>query len=387
MIVQFAEEDRRPTQPTLRRPPPVPAAEQHRLGPGERDIAEAAFLPFQVAVTVGGELGEVGFSVATQHRQLVGVPAQRRGQHRRRCGPLRPDGSDRKNRVAEIRHSHDLPLQPLGLVNGHQLDRIRAGGAGRVQTTVVFLRGLQERQKRADRTVVVQAGEAGRDVDERGEVVTAAGCDRLAARRQFHIQAGDLDDPVDDVQQRLVDMSAQVTQVRAEHPQPGPALSRHLRTRVVQYVGERDHIAGVDPENRLVKRIRPLSAHRPLGSRLVEEGGAPRPGSGGLARRTPERGEITTAQTDPRAGEQPGQGGVGRRVVQYLQRRDDIGDLRQAQQTAKAHDLHGQLPRKQRRIQRGDVTARPHEYRALPGPGPPGGDDLPKRRRDPADLL
>ncbi len=79
VFVQLVEEHRRPTQPTLRRPPPVPAAEQQGLGPGERDIAETAFLPFQIGVTVGGEAGEVGLTEAGQHGQIVGVPAQGRG--------------------------------------------------------------------------------------------------------------------------------------------------------------------------------------------------------------------------------------------------------------------------------------------------------------------
>ncbi len=253
--------------------------------------------------------------------------------------------------MTEVRHGHDLPLQPLGLVDGHQLDGIRAGRAGRVQTTLVFLRDTQECQERTDRTVVVQTGEARRDVDERGKVVTAAGRDRLGARRQFHVQTGDLNDPVDDVQQWLVDVGPQIPQLRTEHPQPGPGLGRHLWARVVQHVGERDHVAGVDPEHRLIERIgrqrfaRRLVGYQRVGSRLVEGGSTGHPDPDGLTRRAPERREVTAAQPHPRTGDQPREGRVGRRIVQHLQRRDDVGYLRQTQQTAEAHDLHRQFSR------------------------------------------
>ncbi len=60
---------------------------------------------------------------------------------------------------------------------------------------------------------------------------------------------------MDDVQQRLVDVGAQVTQFPGEYPQPGPAGGRDLVPGIVEHVGERDHVTGVDSGHGLVERV------------------------------------------------------------------------------------------------------------------------------------
>ncbi len=123
-----------------------------------------------------------------------------------------------------------------------------------------------------------------------------------------------------------------------------------------------------------------------IGCLRVEDGAAVHPDPDGRTRRASQRRKVTAVQTHPRPGQQPHERGVGGGVVQHLQGRDDVGDLRQAQQTAEPDDLHRHSLGQQGRVQRGYVGTCTHQHSALPRPGPPGVDDLPQRRRDPTDL-
>src|SRR5699024_3780967 len=61
-------------------------------------------------------------------------------------------------------------------------------------------------------------------------------------------------------------------------------------------------------------------------------------------------------------GQQPHQRVTAGRVRQYLQGRDDVGDLRSAEQPTQLGDLHRQTHRTQRSVEIGDLSPRPYQH-------------------------
>jgi hypothetical protein len=133
------------------------------------------------------------------------------------------------------------------------------------------------------------------------------GPDRLRRGRQLDVEAGDLDDAVDEVEQRLVTGGAQLAQLGVQARHPLHALDRPaLVPGPVERVGQRDHVAGVDAGDCLLER------------RLVV-GGLGRPCSlQELARRGRAR-EVAVPSRHRGTGEQAQQRRVGGRVVEDLQ--------------------------------------------------------------------
>ena len=98
-------------------------------------------------------------------------------------------------------HRHDVPLQPLGLVRGQDLDRVLAARQGVVQALLVLRGGTQEAEEGQQRGLAVERREAGRYVQEVAEGLAAAGGQRVRGRGEFDLEAGGGQDAVQDVHQ------------------------------------------------------------------------------------------------------------------------------------------------------------------------------------------
>ena len=114
----------RSTRLQLRRTPPVRRRDQQRLRPGDGDVRQPQLLDRVqglelVLVRLEGLRG-----VVADVRQLGRVPAQLTRKHgggRRPGGPGAAAGEHPRRQVGQ---DDDRPLEPLGLVNGQELDAV-----------------------------------------------------------------------------------------------------------------------------------------------------------------------------------------------------------------------------------------------------------------------
>ncbi len=184
------------------------------------------------------------------------------------------------------------------------------------------MRARRRRADRAQRDLDVQAQQHLRLRDEVGDRQ-----ERLAAQRPQHVR--ELGHP------RAAGL-AQPPAVRA-----GPA-------------GRRQPVERVD-DRALVDHV----GRRPLRRRGRPPTGVPGP--------VGQRRQVRQAQPGPRTGEQPHQGVAPRGVVRGLQGRDQVHDLRRAQQPAQAHHLDREPQRVQRRLDRGELRALAAQHRGRRG--------------------
>lgn len=357
------------------------------LGTGERHVEQAAFLDEAAGVEralVGVEprldLLAVGGAAEIQRRQVGPVTAQVDGQRGDRREPRPGALGAGEDLVADVRKGDQLPLEPLGRVDGEYLDTRPAGGRlgdvdlARREPVLGLLRGVQVGQQRGRRRGAARrrgaGGEVGDDVGERVEVGAPG---RAGARRGLDVEQQDPLDVGDEVDQRGGHSSAQHGELAGQPTQPRETHGRVARRgpRVVEGVDQAGAL-GVLAGERGRDRVGHAGADR-----------APGTGGGEPARAAPQGGEVGATHAPPRPGEQPHRGPAGQRVDHETQRRDDVTDLGLVQQPAEPDDLDGQVARAQRGGQRGHVGAAPHQHRAgrravaaVGGGAPPVGDGV-----------
>ena len=241
-------------------------------GAGEGDVAEPELLLGVVRPGRPRGRRRAPPCPAGELRQVARVAAQRGREDRRRGGPQRARPVGREAGLADADEEHRGPLQALGPVHGQQLDRVGGGGGGDVEAVALVVLGRRGRPAGRQGDVAVDGLELGDGLDEQVEVVAAGGGGRADGRGQLDVDAGGVDDPAHDVEQRLADVGAQHAQLGG---QQGEALARRRRSRRrrpgrrarrrardlggVDAVGDRDEVVGRPP---LAGRARARSRRR-----------------------------------------------------------------------------------------------------------------------------
>ena len=297
-------------------------------GAGEGDVAQAQLLLRVVGLGRRAVGLEGGLVVADELRLVGAVAAQRRGQHGRRRGPEGARAVAGEARLPHADAEDRRPLQPLGAVDGEQLDRVGRGGGRDVEAVALVVLGGEVGQQRGQRDVAVDGLELRDRLDEEVEVVAARGSRRRGRRRQLDVDAGRVDDAADHVEQRVADVGAQPAQLAGEEGEPVERLGRVRRVAGrLDGVAERGQLGGVDAVGDLEQLV---GDRRRLRATAY---------AGDLRRAHREQAQVARADRPPRAGEEGEHRGVGGDVVQERQRRDDLGHLRQPDQTGQADDL------------------------------------------------
>jgi len=199
----------------------VAAGDEQMAGAGEGDVPQPTLVALQMLVARGLVLGEQGTGPAAGDRLVLGIAPQRCRQDARRGRPAGPDDRDREDTSREVGHRDDVPLQALGPVGGEQLHGVApARRGGGVEPPVVLLRRPQEGEERRQRLLPVEVGEAGDDVEERSERRSPRQTRLLGPGGELDVKARQRDDPADQVEQRLVDVTAQRAQLarKGDHP-------------------------------------------------------------------------------------------------------------------------------------------------------------------------
>ena len=257
---------------------------------------------------------------------------------RQHGGAVEPLGAGGAGREAALRHPDQedgVPLEPLGAVHGEQLDRVRLGGRGDVEAGAVLVLGLEVGEQRGQRDGAVDGLELRDRLHEQVEVV-APGLGRRADRGgQLDVDAGGVDDPADQVEQRLAGVRPEVAQLPGEQGEPLAGLGGVVTLpRVLEGVAQGHHLGRVGPGDGGLELLGEVAEPLAL-ARLGEPGEVPRPAA--------EQRQVAAADRPPRPGEQGEQLGVGGEVVEQRERGDDLGDLREAEQALEADDLHRDL--------------------------------------------
>ncbi|GAQ55857.1 hypothetical protein a10_05706 [Streptomyces acidiscabies] len=362
--------------------PPVAGAEQEAARAREGDVAEAEFLGVLVVLHVLVERLHALGVPAGDVREGVGVPAQGVRQDLGLGGPLLAALGAGEGAVDEPGDDDDVPLQALGLVRGEDLDGVLAAGEGVVEALLVLGGGAQEGEEGEEGGLAVVGGEGGGDVEEVRQGLAAAGGERVRGRRQFDLQAGDGEDAVQDVHQRVGQGAAQVAQFGGEVGEAHARVRRERQAVVVpgavqervQGVGQRYHLGRVGALDG--------GGEAPVGVAVVVHARVGDEASGAAA----QEGEVAGADAPAGAGEEADQGGVGAGVLEDLADGDEVGDLGEVQQSGEADDLDGDVPRDEGALDLGEVGRRAAQDGDLTG-GRAGVHEVGDGVGDPVGLL
>ncbi len=288
----------------------------------------------------GGAVGvERRLVVAGELRQVAGVAAQRRREHRRRGRPERAGAVGREAPLADPDQEDRGPLQALGPVDREQLDRVGLGRGRDVEAVAGVVLGGEVGQQRRQRDVAVDGVEVGDRLDEEVEVVAPGGGRRADRRGQLDVDAGGVHDPAHQVEQRLARRggAGSAARRRAARTARAPRSSRRPSPGSATASSRAGISAGSTP-----------SAISTSWSVIVagRRRGPLAPGE--LLGAPAEQPQVARADRPARPGEQGEQRGVGGDVVQQVQGGDDLGDLGQAQQPGEPDDLDRDAGRAER---------------------------------------
>ena len=159
---------------------------------------------------------------------------------------LRPAAVGRELALGDADQEHRVPLEALGAVDGEQLDRVGLGRGGHVEALAELVLGLQPGQQRGQRDLAVDGLELGDRLHEQVEVVAPGRGGRADRRGELDVDAGDVDDPADQVEDRLADRRTQPAQLVGQQPEPLPRLGGVVEVaRVLQRVAQRGDLGRV----------------------------------------------------------------------------------------------------------------------------------------------
>ena len=182
--------------------------------------------------------------------------------------------------LGDADQEHRVPLEALGAVDGQQLDRVGLGRRRDVEALAELVLGLEPGQQRGQGDLAVDGLELGDGLDEQVEVVAPGRRGRADRRGQLDVDAGGVDDPADQVEDRLADRRAQPAQLVGQQPEPLARLGGVVEVaRVVERVAQRRRSrSGRRP------RPRPASCACDVGELLAAAAGRRRArGPGGRA--------------------------------------------------------------------------------------------------------
>ena len=151
----------------------------------------------------------------------------------------------------------------------------------------------------------------------------------LTDEAELDVDAGGVDDPADEVEQRLAGVAAQRAQLVGQQRE---ALARLRRSTSPPPGSSRASLSeatsvGSAPSTASTSSSPTLCAASPDAAPAA---------AGQLAARPAEQSQVALPDRPARTGEQRQQLGVGGQVVQQRQRRDDLGDLGQPEQALEA---------------------------------------------------
>ena len=168
---------------------------------------------------------ERGRVVPGQRGQVALVTAQRGRQELLAGRPDASAGGVGEPALADPHDEHGVPLEALGPVDGEQLDRVGRRRGRDVETLAVVL-GVEPGEQRRQGDRAVDGLELGDRLDEEVEVVAAGAGGVAHRRRQLDVDAAAVDDPADQVEQRLAGVAPQLTQLGGEQREPSCAPPR-----------------------------------------------------------------------------------------------------------------------------------------------------------------
>ena len=187
-------------------------------------------------------------------------------------------------------------------MDGQQLDRVGLGRGRDVERVALVVLGCEVGQQRGQGDVAVDGLELRHGLDEQVEVLAPRLRGRRHRRRELDVDAGDVDDPPHDVEQRLADVGAQLPELAGQQVEPLPRLRRVRRVAGVdQRVVERRHLRGIDAVG---------DADELVGDGVRRR--APAAVARQLLRAPAEQPQVARADRPAWAGEQREQRGVGR---------------------------------------------------------------------------
>ena len=221
-------------------------------------------------------------------------------------------------------------------MDGEQLDRVGLGRGGHVEALAELVLGLQPGQQRGQRDLAVDGLELGDRLHEQVEVVAPGRGGRADRRGQLDVDAGGVDDPADQVEDRLADRR------RAAGAARRPAAANRAPRLRASSRG-RPGRSSASHERGDLGRVGALDGRRAAGPATSAKLAAARWLPASSRARRPEQREVARADRPARPGEQGEQRGVGGDVLDQGQRRDHLGDLGQPQQALEADDLDRDL--------------------------------------------
>ena len=356
LVAQRHEVRRRTARRLLRRPPPRAARDDEPLRAGDGDVHQAQLLVRVVRLAVGDERLVLLRREPDEHRQRLGVAAHRVGHRVRGRGPARDAAQRREDLGGQRRQHHHRPLEALRPVHGHELHGVRRRRPVELGHLVEPRRHREPREEGADRGVALGVGEARDEVDEGGEPLGPVQEQQLGRRGHLDVETGHRDDAVHEVGQRVADAAAQQPDLRRELAEPAQRLGVVVeRAGVVEGVEQRHDVGRVDARDRRIELVGDVG--------VVEAATT----AGEVRRPLAEQREVAQPHPPARAGEQPHQRRVGGGVVQHVEHRDDLGDLRHREHAVDADHLDGQPAVGQRAHERRVVGGGAAQHRDLAG--------------------
>ena len=379
VVAERLEVGRRPAGLLLRGPPPVAAGDDPLLGTGDRDVGQAQLLALVELRHRLGEGGEVLGRPPGHRREVAGVSPQRERHDGAAAEPRAAASAGREDLGREVGEHDHRPLEALGLVHRQQLHAAGLAWCGLVEPTVELFRRAQVAQERSQPRLAVEIDERRSCVEETPEAVRRPG----AGHPYLDVESEPADDPVDEVEQRLADMPPQLADLGRQRPEALPSLfAVGQASEGGQGVGQRHDVGGVNALDGVVElafEVELLGRVRGLVDGVLGRVGVGQPGTHELLGPPAEQREVTRPDAPTRTGEQAHQRGVGGRVVDDVERRDDVGHLGELRA-----DRRGPPPRRGSRATSG--TREAGRSRGAPAPAPrcPAGDARRRSRHRPA---
>ena len=229
--------------------------------------------------------------------QVAGVAAQRGRHHRRHGQPARPGAVGGELALGHADQEHRVPLEALGAVDRQQLDRVGLRRRGDVEALAELVLGLQPGQQRGQRDLTVDGLELRHRLHEQVEVVAAGRRGRAHRRGQLHVDAGGVDDPADQVEDRLADRRRAAAAARRRAARSAPRLRGVGEVaRVLERVAERGDLGGVGALDGGLELVRTSSKRSPP-RRCPASSRARRPEQRQVARPIAQRGPASSVSS------------------------------------------------------------------------------------------
>ena len=244
--------------------------------------------------------------------------------------------------VDEARHDHEIVLEPLRTVDGHELhgSRLRFLRAG--SERVAPLRLAEPAEKPGEGGGFVDGEIAGEGVEEGVHRRTAEG--PRPVRHDLDVQQEFLLDEGHEVEQVEARAGAQACERGSRVAEALEADLAEGPERPVRGSRRRDEIEGVDDRPGLAVGDR--AAHEC--AKLLVEGLLGVVAGREPGRHAPERLEVAHPDAPVGAGEEAHEFGARRRITDHRQRADEVGDLRLVEQPPDAEHVERDPVRAQR---------------------------------------